>query len=350
MRRAGLDRGLAERLLLPGRLARRQKHSGAYDRLRRDGSRPRLHGDRLRGNAVVERSLLDAFVADAGRDHRSRREHRGLDRDARADRGSAAAAEEADERGGQRDRAERLQGAALGALAAGEAGAVLALAQVRAQRPLVLAREAAVELPRDRELGLVAGDPVLELLAQRAAGAEDQRLDRAHAQAEDLGDLLVAAALELAHHERRTLVEGEVAERAADVLGPDRVLLDDRLGELLLVDDLGRATLRLAEALAADVVRDRDQPVLRRARPLALLHRPVGVQEGRLRDVLGVRLVAQDDQRVPVDVAGMPAVEPLEGAVRAESPSKHRCHYLERCRISADLAPRRRVTAVAAAV
>ena len=43
---------------------------------------------------------------------------------------------------------------------------------------------------------------VLELLAQGAAGAEDQRLDGADARLEDLGDLLVAAALELAHDER----------------------------------------------------------------------------------------------------------------------------------------------------
>jgi hypothetical protein len=108
-----------------------------------------------------------------------------------------------------------------------------------------------------------------------------------------------------------------VAERAADVLGGERVLLDDGLGELFLVDDLGRPPLRLAEALAADVVRDRDQPVLRRPRLLAVLDRPVGVQERRLRDVFGVRLVAQDDQRVAIHVAGVLSVELLEGPVRS---------------------------------
>jgi len=111
------------------------------------------------------------------------------------------------------------------------------------------------------DVGLVA--VCLELLAQCAAGPEDQRLHCADAQPEDLGNLLVAAALELAHHQRRALVEGKVAERAADVLSADRVVFDDRLGELVLVDDLGRPALRLAEALPADVVRDRDQPVLR---------------------------------------------------------------------------------------
>jgi len=68
-------------------------------------------------------------------------------------------------------------------------------------------------------------------------------------------------------------------------------------------------------------LRDGDQPVLGRARPLALLHRAERVEEGRLRDVLGVGLVAQDDERVAVDVAGVLAVEPLERAVRAETAS-----------------------------
>src|SRR5439155_3372680 len=162
-----------------------------------------------------------------------------------------------------------------------------------------------------------AGDPFLELLAEGATSAEDQRLDRAHGEAEDLGDLLVGAALELAHDERGALVEGEVAERTPDVLGGDRVLFDDRLGQLFVQLDLGGPALRLAEALAADVVRDRDQPVLRGARALTALEGAVGVEEGRLGDVLGVGLVAQDDERVAVDVACVFLVQALEGAVRA---------------------------------
>ena len=189
----------------------------------------------------------------------------------------------------------------------------------------------------------MAGDPFLELLAQGAARAEDQGLDRAHGDVEDLGDLVVAAALELAHHERGALVEGEVAERSADVLGGERVFLDDGLGELVLEDDLARAPLRLAEALAADVVRDRDQPVLRGARAFALLHRAVRVEEGRLRDVLGVGLVAQHDERVAVDVSRVLAVEPLEVAVRAETFGQNGGHPLRRCRNWRDLAPRQRV-------
>ena len=117
-----------------------------------------------------------------------------------------------------------------------------------------------------------------------------------------------------------------MAERASDVLGGDGVVDDDRLGELLLEGDLVRAALRLAETLPADVVRDRDQPVLRLLRALPLLVGAVGVQEGGLRDVFGVSLVAQDDQRVPIDVAHMLPIEALEGAVRAEARRENRRH------------------------
>ena len=197
---------------------------------------------------------------------------------------------------------------------------------------------------RDGELGLVAGDPFLELLAERAPGAEDQGLDGAHGELEDLGDLLVAAPLELAHDEGGSLVEGEVAERAADVLGGEGVVLDDcGFGELLLEDDLVRPALRLAEALPADVVRDRDQPVLRRARALASLEGLVGVEEGGLRDVLGVGLVAQDDECVAIDVARVLAIEALKGAVRAEALRENGRHIHKDAAICGDLAPRRRV-------
>ena len=192
-----------------------------------------------------------AFDADAGRDDCGGADRRRLDRDASAERrapsgrGAAAVlAEERIERRGERDQGQRLDRSALGPLPAGEAGAVLALAQVGAQCATLRAGEPVVELARDRELGLVAGDPFLELLAEGAAGAEDQRLDGAHRQAEDLGDLLVGAALELAHDERGPLVEGEVAERAADVLGADPLLLlERRFGELLVQRDLVRAAL-----------------------------------------------------------------------------------------------------------
>ena len=76
------------------------------------------------------------------------------------------------------------------------------------------------------------------------------------------------------------------------------------------------AARRLAEPVAADVVRDRDQPVVRAPRTRALLQCAVRVHEGRLRHVLGVRRVAEDRERVAVDVRGVTPVEPLEEAVR----------------------------------
>ena len=232
-----------------------------------------------------------------------------------ADRDASAAAEERAERGRERYRTERLQRRALRALGAGEGRALGALAEVRAQAAPLRAGQPTVELARDRELGLDAGERLLELLAEGAAGAEEQRLDRADGGVEDLGDLGVGATLELAHDERGALVEGEVAERAADLLRARALLLGLRLGELLVERDLVRAARRLAEALPADVVGDRDQPVPRRLRPLAALVGAVGVHERRLRDVLGVVRAAQHRERVAVDVRDVLAVEALERAV-----------------------------------
>src|SRR5581483_7816424 len=104
------------------------------------------------------------------------------------------------------------------ALAARERRTVRALAQVRAQLRALGPRELAVELFREGELCLGARERALELFPQRAPSAEDERLDRAHRDAEHLGDLGVRASLDLAEHDRCALVEREVAERAPDVL------------------------------------------------------------------------------------------------------------------------------------
>ena len=61
------------------------------------------------------------------------------------------------------------------------------------------------------------------------------------------------------------------------------------LADALVERDLARAALRLAEPLAADVVRDRDQPAVRLLRPRPALERAIGVEERRLGDVLRVR-------------------------------------------------------------
>src|SRR5438128_4441854 len=119
---------------------------------------------------------------------------------------------------------------------------------MRAQGSLLRARQPAVELLRERELGLAARQRPLELLAQGAARAEDQGLDGADRDAQDLRDLRVRASLELAHHERCALVERKLAQRAADVLGARPLVLGNEGGNAVVELDLGRPARGLAEA------------------------------------------------------------------------------------------------------
>ena len=76
-------------------------------------------------------------------------------------------------------------------------------------------------------------------------------------------------------------------------------------GDVLVELDLAWSRLFLPEALLDRVARDRQEPVRRLARANALLERAVGVQERRLRDVLGVRVVSEDRERVAVDLAAV---------------------------------------------
>ena len=115
-------------------------------------------------------------------------------------------------------------------------------------------------------------------------------LDR---EAEHAGDLLVAATLELAHHDRRALVERERRERGQHLVEIRLLVVARRPARAprSSVTSRGRRA-GLAPAHPADVVRDRDQPVVRLLRPLAPLERAVGVEERRLGDVLRVGRVA----------------------------------------------------------
>ena len=103
----------------------------------------------------------------------------------------------------------------------------------------------------------------------------------------------------------------------SSALGPRSSSGDDVAHAIVELDLVG-ASLRLAEALPADVVRDRDQPVLRVPRALASLVGAVGVQERRLRHVLGVGRLPQDRERVAIDVTDVLPVDALERAVRAQ--------------------------------
>src|SRR2546427_13174899 len=125
-------------------------------------------------------------------------------------------------------------------LAACERRAFLARAQVRAQRRLLRARQSSVQLFRECELRLVARQRSLELLAERAPRAEDQRLACAAGDAEDLRDLRIRASLELAHDECGTLIERELAERASDVGGARSLLLGNERADAVVELNLVR--------------------------------------------------------------------------------------------------------------
>src|SRR5581483_3868038 len=130
---------------------------------------------------------------------------------------------------------------------------------MRAELGPLPAGQLSVDLSRDRSLRLGAAERPLELLAERAAGPEDQRLDRRLGEAEQLGDLPVGTALQLAQRQRRALREAELGQRAPDLARAEPVVSVVR-AEIVSEGDLARSPGRVAEALAAHVVGDRDQP------------------------------------------------------------------------------------------
>ena len=138
-----------------------------------------------------------------------------------------------------------------------------------AQPPALLAAQPAVARARERELRGFAGDEVLELLGQGAARPEDQGLECGLCYAEQRADLDVRPALELAQNERLALGRRNPLQGAHEVVERGRIVVDRFDGRKLLVElDVARARLLLPEALPDQVVRDRDQPVLRCPRPL----------------------------------------------------------------------------------
>ena len=185
-----------------------------------------------------------------------------------------------------------------------------------------LAAESAVGLLRESELGTVAGDQVLELLGERAAGPEDQRFERGLRDVEDPRDLLVRAPLHLPEDERFALRLRDPLQGSDEVLDRGSVGVGLERRNIAVELDLPRPGLLLAEALPNQVVRDRDQPVRRLARPLASLQRAQRVDERRLRDVLGVGPVSEDGVDVAVDLRRVGAVELIQVAVRPGSLSR----------------------------
>ena len=263
-------------------------------------------------------SVRDRDLRPEACSHESRCPERNrLDPDRRADGRAARQAEPSCERGWQWHQADPLERRPLRAVAACERRTLEARAEVRPQAAALTPWQHAVELERDRPLGLAAGERAFELLAKRSARAKDQRLHCGLRHPEHRSDLGVGPALELPHREHRALVEAELREGAEDVLALEALVLGRLQRDLRIEPDLARPARALAEALPADVVRDRDQPVERLIRTGAALECTIGVEEGGLSDVLGVRRVAEHGARVAVDLADVPPVQPLERAVRA---------------------------------
>jgi MFS family permease len=262
---------------------------------------------------------LDGLVADTAGDDAGRHDSGSLGGEAGAgDRPTgdgARPAQEARERGRELDDAEPLDCGAARALLALEGGAFGTLAEVRPQRTLFGAREASVHSPGQRRLGFAAGERTLELLTEGAAGPEEHRLDGRDREVEDVADLRVGAALQLAHHERRALVEAEVGKRGPQLLGGGHGFVGRRRRRPLVPLHLARPAGGGAEALPALVVGDLQQPVARLLGLLTACERTEGAEKGRLCRVLGVGLVAQDGEHVAIDVVDVPAVETLERSV-----------------------------------
>jgi hypothetical protein len=272
-------------------------------------------------SAPVRRACVDRLVARARNDEPGGKDGRDLGPDsdsqtAACGTSARSAADERGERRGKRNRSEAVERGALRALTALQRRARPALAQMCSERAAFRARELAALQEIQGLLGLLTRQAALELLAEGAPGAKHQSLDRGERDVEHLGDLCVRTSFELAHDKGGALVEGEEAEGVADLgCGRDVGVFGRRRCEGIVELDLARASRRLPEALAADVVRDLDQPVVRCVRSLAALERSIGVEEGRLGDVLGVGLVLKNGERVAVDRVDVPAVEAFEGGV-----------------------------------
>ena len=94
-----------------------------------------------------------------------------------------------------------------------ELRAVGTFPEVFLQAALLLAPEPSVRGPRDRLLRLGARELVRELVRQGASCSEEERLERAGGDAEDVGDLLVRATFELSQDDRLPLYRPVAGER-----------------------------------------------------------------------------------------------------------------------------------------
>ena len=210
------------------------------------------------------------------------------------------------------------------------------MGDVPGELALLAHARAARAVPDVRDGGLhahaaLAGGELVVLLAQPLAGAEQRALDGGAAHAHPLADVLVAAALELAHHEDLVVALRQAAERAPQVvevlLGAERVVRLGPVGDEPAVvggrqpvvgvegDLLGApaAPVRVDAGVLGDLV----DPRLERDRPLGLAHAPQGGDEDLLRDVLRPAVVLDHAVDVGGDAALVAGVEHLERPVVA---------------------------------
>ena len=141
------------------------------------------------------------------------------------------------------------------------------------------------------------------LVGQRGPRTVQQRLDRGHRRRLAARELLVAAALELAPHERGALGARQAldrAQRACEALA----LFDDLEGRRRAARQLGRqrrGRLRRAKVVVAAVAHDREQPRLDVDRHLAADDRAMRAHEPVLDGVLGQAGVASTARRRVAD-------------------------------------------------
>ena len=128
--------------------------------------------------------------------------------------------------------------------------------------------------------------------------------------AQNPGDLGIRATFELAEDDRLALLGRDLREGGQELADARAVVvLDLVVGDAIVQLDLPRACRVMPEPLLDRVARDREEPVRRLARTDALLDRAVGVEERRLGDVLGVRMISENCVGVPIDVAAVAAVQ-----------------------------------------
>ena len=197
----------------------------------------------------------------------------------------------------------------------GEAGQLaLALADLRLERPAVHARaQVRADRAAARRAAVAVGDPAADRLAarlaalcelvQRAPRVVDRLLGAGRRALERGGDLRVAQARHLAHHERRALALGQradVVEQRRQALADRRAALDvEHRGAQVLRRRLGARPAQQRDRL---VVRDPVEPRPQLDLALVALECPQRAQHRALQRVGRVVSVAQDRHAVAVEL------------------------------------------------